>query len=143
MLAISILLMATASSEYWFVCAPDKDTSSRGIQSLQESTKENALCSKLKFPDFKVGTLDSLMGLMDELTKLDTSTEGILKKVAQQLADNLRHESEGNVTENYLAARMPLDEYLNKFQWDAAKFPIRQPLPSIAEMIGKQVGLNL
>ena len=128
--------MAAASTEYWFICAPEKP----GAPSLQDSTKDNAVCSKLKLPDFKVGTLDSLMGLMDELTKLDTSTEGVLKKVAQQLSDSLKHESEGNVTENYFAARMPLDEYLNKFQWDAAKFPIRQPLPNIAEMIGKQVG---
>ena len=133
--------MASALIEYWFICAPESKATS-GPHSLQESTRDTAVCSKLKLPDFKVGTLDSLMGLMDELTKLDTSTEGILKKVAQQLSENLKHESEGNVTENYLAARMPLDEYLNKFQWDAAKFPIRQPLPNIAEMIGKQVGFG-
>ncbi|KAI6661135.1 hypothetical protein LOD99_13857 [Oopsacas minuta] len=129
--------MATATIEYWFICTPyDGKTTAT---SLEESTKDIAFCSKLKLPDFKVGTLDSLMGLMDELTKLESSTEVVLKKVAQQLGENLKHESEGNITENYVAARMPLDEYLTKFQWDAAKFPIRQPLPNIAEMIGKQV----
>ncbi len=33
--------------------------------------------------------------------------------------------------------QVPMEAYLNRFQWDSAKFPLRQPLPNIVEGISK------
>lgn len=49
-----------------------------------------AVSSKFNIPDLKVGTLDVLVGLSDELAKLDAFVEGVVKKVAQYMADVLR-----------------------------------------------------
>ncbi|MBV98672.1 V-type proton ATPase subunit C 1, partial [Eschrichtius robustus] len=49
-----------------------------------------------------VGTLDVLVGLSDELAKLDAFVEGVVKKVAQYMADVLE-DSKDKVQENLLA----------------------------------------
>ncbi|MEJ1274964.1 hypothetical protein NN561_005857 [Cricetulus griseus] len=50
-----------------------------------------------------VGTLDVLVGLSDELAKLDAFVEGVVKKVAQYMADVLE-DSKDKVQENLLAS---------------------------------------
>ncbi|KFV06900.1 V-type proton ATPase subunit C 1, partial [Pterocles gutturalis] len=50
-----------------------------------------------------VGTLDALVGLSDELAKLDAFVEGVVKKVAQYMADVLE-DSKDKVQENLLAS---------------------------------------
>ncbi|KAK7820152.1 hypothetical protein U0070_003563 [Myodes glareolus] len=53
--------------------------------------------------DYMVGTLDVLVGLSDELAKLDAFVEGVVKKVAQYMADVLE-DSKDKVQENLLAS---------------------------------------
>ncbi|GCB60241.1 hypothetical protein scyTo_0006847 [Scyliorhinus torazame] len=85
-----------------------------------------------------VGTLDVLVGLSDELAKLDSFVEGVVKKVAQYMADVLE-DSRDKVQENLLASGVDLVTYITRFQWDMAKYPIKQSLKNISEIITKQV----
>ena len=41
---------------------------------------------------------------------------------------------------NYLTILVDLVTYLTRFQWDMAKYPIKQSLRNIADIISKQVG---
>lgn len=86
-----------------------------------------AVSSKFNIPDLKVGTLDVLVGLSDELAKLDAFVEGVVKKVAQYMADVLE-DSKDKVQENLLANGVDLVTYITRFQWDMAKYPIKQSL---------------
>ncbi|XP_023558113.1 V-type proton ATPase subunit C 1 [Octodon degus] len=87
---------------------------------------------------FSVGTLDVLVGLSDELAKLDAFVEGVVKKVAQYMADVLE-DSRDKVQENLLANGVDLVTYITRFQWDMAKYPIKQSLKNISEIIAKGV----
>lgn len=106
---------------------------------MMATTRTNNLSTNNKFniPDLKVGTLDVLVGLSDELAKLDTFVESVVKKVAQYMADVLE-DSRDKVQENLLANGVDLVTYISRFQWDMAKYPIKQSLKNISEIISKQ-----
>uniref|UniRef100_A0A8C7NJD0 V-type proton ATPase subunit C n=1 Tax=Oncorhynchus mykiss TaxID=8022 RepID=A0A8C7NJD0_ONCMY len=104
------------------------------------TTRNNNLSTNNKFniPDLKVGTLDVLVGLSDDLAKLDSFIEGVVKKVSQYMADVLE-DSRDKVQENLLANGVDLVTYITRFQWDMAKYPIKQSLKNISDIISKQV----
>jgi len=127
-------------SEYWLVSAPGEETPQQTWDTLNNITaKQNNLCVNYKFaiPDLKVGTLDVLVGLSDDLSKLDAYCEGVSKKIAQYLGEVLEDRRD-KLHENLLANGVPLETYLTRFQWDIAKYPIKQSLKNISDIIAKQ-----
>uniref|UniRef100_A0A8C9XIN7 V-type proton ATPase subunit C n=1 Tax=Sander lucioperca TaxID=283035 RepID=A0A8C9XIN7_SANLU len=130
-------------TEFWLISAPGEKTCQQTWDKLMvATTRANNLSDNNKFniPDLKVGTLDVLVGLSDELAKLDTFVESVVKKVAQYMADVLE-DSRDKVQENLLANGgngFDLVTYITRFQWDMAKYPIKQSLKNISEIISKQ-----
>ncbi|NXE89750.1 VATC1 ATPase, partial [Menura novaehollandiae] len=95
----------TKMTEFWLISAPGEKTCQQTWEKLHAATtKHNNLSTNSKFniPDLKVGTLDVLVGLSDELAKLDAFVESVVKKVAQYMADVLE-DSKDKVQENLLA----------------------------------------
>ncbi|NXC70318.1 VATC1 ATPase, partial [Anhinga anhinga] len=95
----------TKMTEFWLISAPGEKTCQQTWEKLHAATTKNnnlSTNSKFNIPDLKVGTLDVLVGLSDELAKLDTFVEGVVKKVAQYMADVLE-DSKDKVQENLLA----------------------------------------
>uniref|UniRef100_A0A671VD90 V-type proton ATPase subunit C n=1 Tax=Sparus aurata TaxID=8175 RepID=A0A671VD90_SPAAU len=128
-------------TEFWLISAPgDKTCQQTWDKMMAATTRTNNLSANHKFniPDLKVGTLDVLVGLSDELAKLDSFVESVVKKVAQYMADVLE-DSRDKVQENLLANGVDLVTYITRFQWDMAKYPIKQSLKNISEIISKQV----
>ncbi|XP_055346598.1 V-type proton ATPase subunit C-like [Paramacrobiotus metropolitanus] len=128
-------------SEYWLISVPGEPTAQQAFDNLNNATsKTNNLSANYKFhvPDLKVGTLDQLVGLSDDLLKLDTTTEGIVRKLAAYLGDVLEDKKE-KLMENLQANGVDINTYLTKFQWDMAKYPVKQSLRGIADIISKQV----
>ncbi|CAD7688466.1 unnamed protein product [Nyctereutes procyonoides] len=128
-------------TEFWLISAPGEKTCQQTWEKLHAATSKNnnlAVASKFNIPDLKVGTLDVLVGLSDELAKLDAFVEGVVKKVAQYMADVLE-DSKDKVQENLLANGVDLVTYITRFQWDMAKYPIKQSLKNISEIIAKGV----
>ncbi|KAL7031096.1 hypothetical protein ACKWTF_006896 [Chironomus riparius] len=129
-------------SEYWLISAPGDKTCQQTWETMNNVTsKQNNLCENFKFhiPDLKVGTLDQLVGLSDDLGKLDSFVETITRKVAAYLGDVLEDQRD-KLMENLLANNTDLSQYITRFQWDMAKYPIKQSLRNIADIISKQVG---
>ncbi|GAB6028823.1 hypothetical protein CHUAL_004632 [Chamberlinius hualienensis] len=128
-------------TEYWLISAPGDKTCAETWDSLNTVTsKQQTLSTNFKFhiPDLKVGTLDQLVGLSDDLGKLDTFVEGVTRKVAAYLGDVLEDQKD-KIYENLLANGTDLATYVTRFQWDVAKYPIKQSLRSIADIISKQI----
>uniref|UniRef100_A0A9R1SQR1 V-type proton ATPase subunit C n=2 Tax=Cyprinus carpio TaxID=7962 RepID=A0A9R1SQR1_CYPCA len=128
-------------TEFWLISAPGEKTCQQTWDKLMTATtRANNLSTNNKFniPDLKVGTLDVLVGLSDELAKLDAFVESVVKKVAQYMADVLE-DSRDKVQENLLANGVDLVTYVTRFQWDMAKYPIKQSLKNISEIVSKQV----
>lgn len=94
--------------------------------------------TKFAIPDFKVGTLDSLVGLSDELAKLDTFAESLIKRMAQSVVE-VMEDSKGKVHENLLANGVDLTSFVTHFEWDMAKYPAKQPLVSVVDTLAKQL----
>ena len=68
--------------EYWLISAPGQSTPQQTYDKLNKATSGqgggNVLSRNYKFhiPELKVGTLDSLIGLSDDLGKIDAFAEG-------------------------------------------------------------------
>ncbi|NXX92772.1 VATC2 ATPase, partial [Centropus bengalensis] len=127
-------------SEFWLISAPGDKTNLQAWERMNAVTSKSNLSSNSKFhiPDLKVGTLDALVGLSDELGKLDSFAESIIKKIAQYIGE-VMEDSKDKVQENLLANGVDLISYLTRFEWDMAKYPIKQPLKNISETLTKQV----
>ncbi|XP_043074196.1 V-type proton ATPase subunit C 1-B [Puntigrus tetrazona] len=127
-------------SEFWLISAPGEKTCQQTWDKMNVATTQTGLSNNHKFniPELKVGTLDVLVGLSDELAKLDSFVESVVRKVAQYMADVLE-DSRDKVQENLLANGVDLVTYVTRFQWDMAKYPIKQSLKNISEIMSKQV----
>ncbi|KAK2093553.1 hypothetical protein P7K49_027291 [Saguinus oedipus] len=93
--------------------------------------------TKFAIPDFKVGTLDSLVGLSDELGKLDTFAESLMR-MAQSVVE-VMEDSKGKTQEHLLANGVDLTSFVTHFEWDMAKYPAKQPLVSVVDTTAKQL----
>ncbi|XP_019063707.1 V-type proton ATPase subunit C 2 isoform X2 [Fukomys damarensis] len=127
-------------SEFWLISAPGDKENLQALERMNMVTSKSNLSHNTKFaiPDFKVGTLDSLVGLSDELGKLDTFAESLIKRMAQSVAD-VMEDSEGKVQENLLANGGGLTSFVTHFEWDMAKYPAKQPLVSVVDAVAKQL----
>eukprot|EP00794_Sanderia_malayensis_P017014 gene17014-18728_t len=125
-------------AEYWLISAPGDKTPQQTWEKCKVFSKDLSLNFRFSLPELKVGTLDTLVGLSDDLGKLDNYVESVVKKIAGYTVDVLE-EKHDKVLENLQVHRMDPSTYLTKFQWDYAKYPIKQPLRNLAEIISKQV----
>lgn len=129
-------------TEYWLISAPGDKTCQQTWETLNNVTsKQNNVSVNYKFhiPDLKVGTLDQLVGLSDDLGKLDNFVDQVTHKVAAYLGEVLEDQRD-KLHENLMANNGDLPSYITRFQWDMAKYPIKQSLRNIADIISKQVG---
>lgn len=122
------------------ISAPGEKTCQQTFDKLNQATNKQQLSSNWKFhiPDLKVGTLDQLVGLSDDLGKLDNFVEQITRKVSNYLGDVLEDQRD-KLGENLLANGVDLATYVTQFRWDMAKYPIKQSLKNLSDIISKQV----
>ncbi|XP_032508440.1 V-type proton ATPase subunit C 2 isoform X3 [Phocoena sinus] len=127
-------------SEFWLISAPGDEENLQALQRMNTVTSKSNLSYNTKFtiPDFKVGTLDSLVGLSDELGKVDIFAESLIKRMAQSVVE-VMEDAKGKVQENLLANGEDLTSFVTHFEWDMAKYPAKQPLVSIADTLAKQL----
>lgn len=92
-------------TEFWIISAPGDKTCQQTFDTMNNITsKQNNLSEnfKMHIPDLKVGTLDQLVGLSDDLGKLDTYVETITRKLAGYLGEVLEDQRD-KLQENLLA----------------------------------------
>ncbi|KAM4625914.1 V-type proton ATPase subunit C 1-B [Polymixia lowei] len=148
-------------TDLWLISVPLDKTTLTSLEKLKRTLAKTNLasCYKFSIPELKVGTLDNLLGVSDDLSRLDTLTESVMKKTCQCMREVLEQTSD-KILENALAngdhntnqevrlsplkaylkaLRVDLVSYVTKFQWDRAKYPTALPLRSLADNINKQV----
>lgn len=125
-------------AEFWLVSVPPDKHGRSAFDNITQETANHSVTFRFSVPELKVGTLDVLVGLSDDLGKLDSYCEMIAKKVSHYLGDVLE-EDRDKLHDNLLANGLDLQAYLQRFQWDMAKFPIKQSLKAIADQISKQM----
>ena len=126
--------------EFWLISAPGDKENLQALERMNTVTSKSNLSYNTKFtiPDFKVGTLDSLVGLSDELVKLDIFAESLIRRMAQSMVE-VMEDAKGKVQENLLANGVDLMSFVTHFEWDMAKYPAKQPLVSMVDTLAKQL----
>lgn len=129
--------MSSEEKGYLLISAPKtrEDTYNTLTRKISD---ENDLATQFKFavPDLKVGTLDSLVALSDDLGRVDTYVETVTRKIAQQLFEVL--DNPADRSEVLTVGQTNYEKYINYFTWDEAKYPSTQSLKVITEVIHAQ-----
>ena len=129
---------------YWLVSLPLIDGSpERTWNQLQQKTTyehDYSINYRFELPDLRVGTLDSLMGLSDDLVKVNSLMEAVVNKIRRQLFEmqSAAANDDRDVTEILVEGQTP-DNYLERFSWDEAKYPPRRPLQETVGTITETV----
>lgn len=119
---------------YWLISLPlSSGRRDRTWEVLQEKTSGSLISSnfKLEIPELRVGTLDTLLSLSDDLIKVNNSMEAIVLKIRRQVADI----GGPGALAALRVENMPVDSYMTKFKWDEAKFPVKRPLKETVEKV--------
>ncbi|XP_055825671.1 V-type proton ATPase subunit C [Solanum dulcamara] len=130
------------ASRYWVVSLPvQQNSSATSLWSrLQESISKHSFDTPLyrfNIPNLRVGTLDSLLALSDDLVKSNSFIEGVCSKTRRQIEELER--VSGVLSSSLTVDGVPVDSYLTRFAWDEAKYPTMSPLKEIVDGIHSQV----
>lgn len=85
--------------------------------------------------DFKVGTLDSLVCVGEDLGRIDQGFEGVLERLHGHLKNLASAFPEEPIDDAVLVDEMPYPEYLGGFQWNGMKYRTDQPVKEIVEAL--------
>ncbi|QCD94033.1 V-type proton ATPase subunit C-like [Vigna unguiculata] len=128
------------ATRYWVVSLPVQNSASTLWNKLQEEISKHSFDTPLyrfNIPNLRVGTLDSLLSLSDDLVKSNNFVEGVSHKIRRQI-DDLERVS-GAVTSTLTVDGVPVDSYLTRFVWDEARYPTMSPLKETVDGIHGQV----
>ncbi|CAF1622140.1 unnamed protein product [Rotaria magnacalcarata] len=129
------------TEEYWIISVPGKSTPRQTYDDVCRATERDQLSVNyiLNIPDLKVGTLDSLVALSDDLARLDQYIEGVAKKLTQFFFHDILDDDRNRLAENLVLGPNGYDpiRYITEFQWDHAKYPTKQSLKNLSDIIAK------
>ncbi|RYR04787.1 hypothetical protein Ahy_B06g084560 isoform B [Arachis hypogaea] len=128
------------ASRYWVVSLPVHNSASTLWNQLQDQISKHSFDTPLyrfNIPNLRVGTLDSLLSLSDDLAKSNTFMEGVSHKIRRQIEELER--ISGVESSGLTVDGVPVDSYLTRFVWDEAKYPTMSPLKEIVDGIHGQV----
>lgn len=115
---------------YWLVSLPLVHGSKEDTwRALQNATGSGDLSQnhKVELPtDLRVGSVDLLLTLSDDLVRINSMVEAVVNKIRRQANDLSGGEA-------LMVNARPVDNFLTSFTWDEAKFPSRKALKDIVE----------
>ncbi|KAK7380723.1 hypothetical protein VNO78_33239 [Psophocarpus tetragonolobus] len=131
---------APMATRYWIVSLPVQNSASTLWNNLQEQISKHSFDTPLyrfNIPNLRVGTLDSLLSLSDDLVKSNSFVEGVSHKIRRQIEELER--VSGVVSSGLSVDGVPVDSYLTRFVWDEARYPTMSTLKEIVDGIHGQV----
>lgn len=123
---------------YWLVSFPagtTDDEKEKTWNLLNQRTTQDCTYSvndRLHVPKLRVGTLDSLMGLSDDLVKVNVMMDSVVQKLKRQAF-------ELGTSDSLLVEGVSPKSYVKNFSWDEAKYPSNRPLKDTVEKIQETV----
>jgi V-type H+-transporting ATPase subunit C len=143
------------STPYWIVSLPlDGSSADECWATLQRHTGGSSDLSvnyRLTCPDLRVGTLDSLLALSDDLVKVNSASEQVVEKVRRQFleletqsgrehgVDQPTTTDARNTDGGLTIDGESVERFLTTFEWDEAKHPARRALKETVEKLSERV----
>lgn len=87
-------------------------------------------------PEFKIGSLDSLIVESEELSKVDSQIDGSLQKIIEII--NGMKEAGTNTYRTIPINNVPVPEYLENFHWDTRKYKLDKPINELIQLISDE-----
>ncbi|KAJ3014357.1 UNVERIFIED_CONTAM: Vacuolar ATP synthase subunit C [Siphonaria sp. JEL0065] len=127
---------------FWLLSAPPDPTKQETVSKLREkiASKHADLSEIFPFnlPDFKVGTLDTLVVLSDDLVKADATFESVSMKIGDNLRALLNNDLD-QWRSNLSVNEKSIDQYLKSFQWNTMKYRTDKSLRELTDLISQEV----
>ncbi|KAK6542106.1 hypothetical protein TWF694_007875 [Orbilia ellipsospora] len=128
----SYLLLSLPSS---IVKSGHKDDA---FDAINSHAVPDARLLQFQIPDFKIGTLDTLVLQADELAKLDASAEAAIAK-ASDVLKAIFDGNEARISENKHVNDKPFQTYLESFAWNKVKYRFDRPIPDIVSILRSEI----
>lgn len=108
-------------------------------QLFQATAASCALQTPFELPaaQLRVGTMDSLMSLGDDLTKIDMVAEATAFKLFKTV-DDLNKDAGGKGEEPTING-VPIANFVKDWEWDEAKFQLKTPLRELVDSISGRI----
>lgn len=131
--------MSSHMDEVWIIGVPNEGNSGqKTLSTLTDRTQGFSRNFKFEIPpELKVGTLDSLVSLSDDLGKVDSFVQGVTFKLSQYMFDLLPNKTQ--FKESLSPNGLTVEGYLTTFRWDKSKFNVQQSVRDISKEISKKV----
>ncbi|KAF1799035.1 hypothetical protein V8B55DRAFT_1387787 [Mucor lusitanicus] len=124
--------------KYTFISVPALGDKQNTYLNIKGKLTEYAQVYKMNIPDFKIGTLDALVLLSDDLVKYDTVFEQSVNKLADMLNTLLRGQ-QANLQDQLLVNDKPIDQYISTFTWNAMKYRTDKSLQETTATLSQEV----
>ncbi|KAG9288502.1 hypothetical protein G9A89_015708 [Geosiphon pyriformis] len=131
-----------ANVVYWFISVPAENKKSVVFQNLKTKlsgpTNDYAEVFQFIIPELKIGTLDGLVTISDELVKYDQAFEATNLKILDILR-NLLNADKDQIRAHLVVNEKSIDQYLKTFQWNTQKYRGDKSLQEIVQALNQEV----
>ncbi|PWN89151.1 putative VMA5-H+-ATPase V1 domain 42 kd subunit, vacuolar [Acaromyces ingoldii] len=93
---------------------------------------------QLTLPPLKTGTLESLIGLSDELPRHDAAFTQVVAKIVDTLRALLNNDAEA-LAQHVLIQEKPIDDYMLGWSWNGSKYRTERSLGELIETLSKEM----
>ncbi|KAL5480032.1 hypothetical protein EMCRGX_G023647 [Ephydatia muelleri] len=126
-----------ATVEYIFMAVPDESPAEDTLRLINDKTSGLSTNYVLALPDLKIGSLDTLMTTSEQLTKADTYAAGVVQKLMEYTLNLIGPDDHEELLVG--PTRVPMETFIQHFQWDESRYPLRMQLVSMVEVINKVI----
>ncbi|KNE68058.1 hypothetical protein AMAG_13231 [Allomyces macrogynus ATCC 38327] len=129
---------------YWLISVPSAgSTKQEKLNLVKAALAEHGAApladvAPFVIPDLKVGTLDSLVLLSDDLAKVDTVAEASVNKLIDTMKMLLNNDT-NQVQSTLVVHDKSPDAYVKAFSWNTMKYRVDKPLRETVEAIQQEV----
>lgn len=118
------------------IASNDPDETLTAIRSTVAG--DNVATVPFKIPEFKTGTLDTLVRQADELAKLESNCAATVTKISDSLKSLLDSDEE-KISQQKKVNDKPADQYLRSFSWNKIKYRTDRPLIELIDSLRKEL----
>ncbi|ORZ02608.1 hypothetical protein BCR43DRAFT_528647 [Syncephalastrum racemosum] len=119
--------------KYTLIAVPALGQAQNTLQNVKSKLASLADVHAFHVPEFKIGTLDALLLLSDDLAKYDTSFEQAVNKTADILSTVVKGQPDA------LLDKETVDQYINTFQWNTMKYRTDKSLQETTALLNQEV----